>query len=235
VAQDTESSSVTGLPPMHSAYFTIAFCTLLTQLALVSLAPSGVATDSIDLLATIVLAWVGSGITGRKRDFWILLAVGCGAPLLDLVAPLAAAPFAVNVAKDILWLAFPLILAQRLFMVIYRADKITHQELSGAITVYLLIGIFFASLFELFHLFDPNAIQWGSNFSAGAREFGDFVYFSFVTMASVGYGDVAPASPLTRITVVFEAVVGLMYLAILIARFVTMHSVRARSGPSGNE
>jgi hypothetical protein len=184
----------------------------------------------VDLVATVVLAWAALCITGRKRDFWLLLAVGTAAPILDLVEPFASAPFAVNVAKDALWLLFPLVLAERLFVSIYNADKITQAELAGAISVYILVGLFFASLYELYHLFDPQAIQWGPNIVGGDPQFGDFVYFSFVTMASVGYGDVAPSSPLVRITVVFEAVIGLMYLAILVARFVSMHALRPGEG-----
>jgi hypothetical protein len=184
----------------------------------------------MDLVATVILAWAASQITDQKRDFWLLLAVGTAAPLLDLVEPLASAPFAANVVKDVVWLLFPLILAQRLFVTIYGADKITHAELAGAISVYMLIGLFFASVYSLIHLFDTQAIQWGSNFAVGDREFGDFLYFSFVTMASVGYGDVAPSSSLARIVVVMEAVIGLMYLAILVARVVTIHTARLGEG-----
>jgi hypothetical protein len=204
---------------------------LIVQLTLVSLVREHSVIYGVELIATLLLAWASSHITGQKRDFWLLLAVGTAAPLLDLVEPWTTAPFAVNVLKDVIWLLFPLILAQRLFVTIYGADKITHAELAGAISVYLLTGIFFASLYELYHLFDPQAIQWGPNFAASDPVFGDFVYFSFVTMASVGYGDVAPASSLARITVVLEAVTGLMYLAILVARFVTMHTGRPGDRP----
>jgi hypothetical protein len=219
----------TGVPTPRWWPFRVTFLVLTGQLILVSLASGHSAVDAVDLVATVLLAWTASLITGQRRDFWLLLLVGVTAPLLDLVEPWASAPFAVNVVKDVIWLLFPLILAQRLFVTIYGADEITLEELAGAISVYFLIGIFFASLFELYYLFDPNAIQWGANFAGGDPEFGDFVYFSFVTMASVGYGDVAPASALARITVVMEAVVGLMYLAILVARFVTMHT--GRPGP----
>lgn len=225
-----QDRSLTGGRSTLRSHFHVAFITLSVQLTLVSLAPQHSVVDGVNLIATVVLAWAASHITGKKRDFWLLLAVGTAAPLLDLVEPLASAPFAVNVLKDVIWLLFPLVLAQRLFVTIYGADEITHAELAGAISVYMLIGLFFASLFELYHLFDPESIQWGPNFAGGDPEVGDFVYFSFVTMASVGYGDVAPASSLTRITVVMEAVVGLMYLAILVARVVAMHTGRPGEG-----
>lgn len=204
---------------MASRYHAILGLTV-GQLVFVEVVASPILVDGGDLVITAAVAWTLGQITGRRSDFWFLLIIGWTAPVLDMVAPWEAAPVAINAVKTALWLLFPAFLAQRLFVTIYDADAITHEEISGAISVYLLIGLVFANLYELLAIIEPTAIQWGPNFGDGVRTFADYVYFSFVTMAGVGYGDVAPASQLVRAAVVAQAITGLMYIAILIARFV---------------
>ena len=62
------------------------------------------------------------------------------------------------------------------------------------------------------------------NTSLLTRSFGDLLYYSFVTLGTVGYGDVTPASPAARSLSLIEAVVGIMYVATMIARFVSIQT-----------
>ncbi len=93
-------------------------------------------------------------------------------------------------------------------------DRVTRQTIIGAITVYLQIGVALT--------FVVMAIDnWGGFFETTPRSTA-YVYFSFVTITTVGYGDLSPYSDVARMVSLAFAVIAQMYLVIVIARLVTM-------------
>lgn len=204
---------------------------LILQLGMLTLDLPGRWTDVGSLVLAPLLAVLLAGITGRRRDLWILLVLGITPPLLDLVLPWHSSSLPLNLLKVGLWSIGPAYLATRLFATIYYAHPVRHHELAGAVSIYLLLAYFFAGLYEALYLYDPTSLWFGTPFDAGSIGFGEILYFSFVTLATLGYGDVAPAHPATRAIAVAEAIMGLLYMAILVARFVslmTMHEPRTR-------
>jgi hypothetical protein len=100
--------------------------------------------------------------------------------------------------------------------------RVTTNTLSGAVNVYLLTAFFWASLFSALEVLHPGSFTPGL---ASIAEIGDglqqhFLYFSLVTMSTLGYGDVAPVSTAARSLATLEAVFGQLYLAILLGRLV---------------
>lgn len=91
----------------------------------------------------------------------------------------------------------------------YRA--VTMQVVLGLLTVYLLLGLLFADAFLL-----VDEIGRGF-FTSGAQDRSSFVYFSFVTLATVGYGDLVPAEGLPRALAVLEAIMGQLYMVTVVA------------------
>jgi len=91
--------------------------------------------------------------------------------------------------------------------------KITLDTVAAAISAYLLIGLFFGLLFQVLDL------SGGSSFFAGdpTVDSGDYVYFSMVTLATVGYGDLTPGNGLGRGLATSEAVIGQLYLVTTLA------------------
>ena len=204
---------------------------LVLQLGMLTLDIPGRWTDVGSLVLAPLMAVLLAGITGRRRDLWILLVLGFTPPLLDLVVPWHSSGLLLNLLKVTLWSAGPVFLATRLFSTIYYADPVRHHELAGAISIYLLLAYFFAGLYEAVYLYDPTSLWFGSSFADASIGFGEILYFSFVTLATLGYGDVAPAHPATRAIAVAEAIMGLLYMAVLVARFVslmTLHEPRTR-------
>lgn len=192
------------------------------QLVMLSLDMPGRWTDLANLAFAPLLATLLYRITARRRDFWVLLLLAGSASALDLVLSWHSSPLALNLFKVSLWCAAPAFLAWRVFVTIYDADPVRHHELAGAVSIYLLLAYVFANLFEALYLYDPSTLQFGGNFAGQDIGFGELLYFSFVTLATLGYGDVAPAHPATRAVAVAEAVTGLLYMAILVARFVSL-------------
>ncbi|MEO2168241.1 MAG: 3-deoxy-7-phosphoheptulonate synthase, partial [bacterium] len=102
-----------------------------------------------------------------------------------------------------------------------------HDTIVGGICVYLLLGLCFAISFMLIAELAPTAfslaaeLQW----DAGDRKL-DFLYFSFVTLTTLGYGDIAPHGDLAQMLCVAEALIGQLYLAVFVARLVAQHLAR---------
>ncbi len=107
--------------------------------------------------------------------------------------------------------------------------EITGNKIIGAICIFLLLGLIWATLYLLLLEIDPATFNnisdasWQDNFSK-------IVYFSFVTMTTLGYGEITPALPLARFLAYLEAIMGLFYIAIMVASLV---GVRIASLPAG--
>jgi hypothetical protein len=98
-------------------------------------------------------------------------------------------------------------------------QQVSGETIAGAVCIYVLIGMIFA-------LFDYGLqLVSGSPFFAESGHHGipDFAYFSYITMTTVGYGDLTPASGLPRTMSVFDALVGQIFLVVLVARLVSMY------------
>lgn len=120
-------------------------------------------------------------------------------------------------------------------LVVYRTSvfskgRMTGDRVAGAIAVYLLLGLLWALVYGMVAAIDVDAFKGLAPFSleeSGAQQ--EFIYFSFVTLTTLGYGDMSPVSPFARTLAWFEAVFGQLYLAVTIARLVSLevtHSAR---------
>ncbi|RNC68264.1 MAG: two pore domain potassium channel family protein [Desulfuromonadales bacterium] len=101
--------------------------------------------------------------------------------------------------------------------------QITRHRVQGAIAVYLLFGITWSIVYQLFDLSLPGAftLPAAHHLDATARQ-ETFTYFSFVTLTTLGYGDVTAIHPTARMFVIMEALMGQLYPATLLARLVSL-------------
>ncbi len=95
---------------------------------------------------------------------------------------------------------------------------VTLNELYGAISGYILIGIFFACIYGLSEMLLPNAFFFSRGGGQGLMS--TYVYFSFVVQATAGFGDITAISPFVRSFVTLEMILGVTYLAVLIGRLI---------------
>ncbi len=105
-----------------------------------------------------------------------------------------------------------------LALVFLRRGPITTRRIEGAIAVYLLLGFTWAQAYELLALWHPGAFT-GAVDGEGSLP---WTYYSFVTLTTMGYGDIMPVHPLARAGAVLEALTGQLYLTILLARLVSL-------------
>ena len=160
--------------------------------------------------ATLILALRAAGI---RRHVIGLVAI----PLtIAVVAAVVAAGQGADVAQGLVALINACILAGMpiaIFVDIHRTHAITPHLIMGLLCVYLLIGIFFSAVYRAIGHFDsapffaqttdPNAV--------------DFLYFSFVTLTTVGFGDLTAARDLGRTLAMIEAFTGQLYLVTIVA------------------
>ena len=89
----------------------------------------------------------------------------------------------------------------------------------GAIVLYLLLGVMSAVAYAMLDTLVPHAFDGRDDSGAGLA---DWAYFSFVTLTTVGYGDITPVARAARSMAMLEALVGQLYPAIIIARLVSL-------------
>jgi len=106
----------------------------------------------------------------------------------------------------------------------------------GGISVYLLIAITFALVYGLIDFLDPAAFSFGVVQEANAARFpgrdgfAELIYFSFVTLTTLGYRDFVPVASVARSASALEAVIGQIYLAVFVARLVGLHMRQNQPG-----
>ena len=118
-----------------------------------------------------------------------------------------------------------LIIAVTLGIVVARAvfgeGRITYHRIVGAILLYLLIAVTFATLFAFVGLSISDAFK-GIAFEDDSALASSLFYLSFVTLTSTGYGDIVPVHPLARSLCNIESIIGQLYPATILARLVTL-------------
>jgi hypothetical protein len=113
---------------------------------------------------------------------------------------------------------------------IFTSRQVTYNTLCASLCIYLLLGLVWALGYAVVHQLDPAAFYSSVPLSDGALEFRagkgqstGVLYFSFVTLTTLGYGDVVPISPIARTLASLEAITGQLYLTVLVARLVGLH------------
>lgn len=127
---------------------------------------------------------------------------------------------------------FALVTWVLLHRILSATTHVTGELIAGSIAVYLLLGIAFAYLFALVELHSPGAFAFADR--AGHAD-PDFYYYSLVTLTTLGYGDITPLAPMARGLAALEAVIGPVYLTVLVARLVGMHISGGSDTPGGQQ
>ena len=119
---------------------------------------------------------------------------------------------------------------------IFRSDQVTLDTIFAAVVTFVLLAFTYCQLYQLLLVFDPHAFKLPSAVPSNPYRFfqNDMIYFSLVTITTLGYGDIVPVSPIARMVGVVEAITGHFYVAILVAWLVGMFiSQSLRSSQQG--
>jgi voltage-gated potassium channel Kch len=166
---------------------------------------------------SILFGFGGYAVTRSRRRGALVLALALS-PLLLQAAGRFTEGGRWDAASAVAACAFSVTLAVLVAARVMRDGPITVHHIVGAVAIYLLIGIAFGEATRAMGLLDPAAYA-----SASGRVFdrAELYYFSFVTLTTVGYGDITPVHPFARSLAMLEALTGQLFPAILIARLVS--------------
>jgi hypothetical protein len=210
--------------------YTVLFYALLLALCIVPvLRLAGLPDWPVELVLAACL--LGAGVAAVE-DHRRHLLIGAIATLV--LARLAGLTFgwgtSFTEASSVGWLAIALFAAAGAVRFMFRRGARRGEQICAALSAYLLVGIFMGVLYAGIGARTPEAfLVLGVPASPGNFDLGTAIYFSFVTLATLGYGDIVPAVELTRGLAIVQAVGGQLYLAVLVASLVGV----ARSTSSG--
>jgi Ion channel len=156
----------------------------------------------------------------------LILAIALAIPALvqRIVLPRADAS-ALITFNIVLSFLFDVVIVVVIFRHVFARETPNSETIFGALCIYLLVGFSFASVYGLISAFQPHAffLDPHANLHAVPDRF-DFIYYSFGTMTSLGAPGITPVSGHARSITVLEAILGVLYLAVLIARLMGAYS-----------
>lgn len=229
---------VTGLKQaLRHQHFVLLFVALLAFI-LVQPFFEGVGRQGVlALFTSFVLIAAMVAVSSSVALFAIGMALGL--PLFVALWAVALSSFGANLPDrlmhkaDVLQAAsgaaFHGYIALLMFRQVAQARHVNLNTLSGAACIYLLAGVSWAFAYALVHLGDDAAFQIAEPLAeAESMSVQLFVYFSFTTLTTLGYGDMSPVNPVARALANLEAVFGVLFTTIVIARFVGVYLTEAR-------
>lgn len=192
------------------------------------------ALEVLFILALLSAIWDLTGI--ERTDRWV---IGVGS--VAIISRLAIA----LVQPPPLWLSVGAVGATvALFAItiwaisrhVFRQQSVTADTIRGAICVYLLLGFIWTMLYLVVFAYDPSAFPALDPSGDAAGVYASLQYFSFVTLTTLGYGDITPAGLIARQIAMAEAIVGQLFIAVAIAWLVGMYRGEdERRGPPSGE
>jgi predicted neutral ceramidase superfamily lipid hydrolase len=168
---------------------------LLAACLLAAILPVGAVRKRPYLLVAIAVVWLARLVTAWL-DHRVLSEIALGLwTLIGLFAAVAALRFAIG------------------------ATRVDEEHLYAALSAYLLAGIYLGLSYWVLEQMKPGTFSFPGQFSQASA-----IYFSFVTLATLGYGDIVPRADVARGIAIVEGVGGQLFLAVLVARLVSLYS-----------
>jgi Ion channel len=209
---------------------TLLLCLLVLDVFVIpfALVPSGflvrMARDG--LLSLILLSGIAA-VSDNRRQYVpvacaaaIAIAIRCTSWILPLDR--------ISGLLDITALLSLAILGAVVGIKVFGPGRGTFDRILGAVALYILIGVVWAEAYQLVNNHLPLAY---SGIPHESKPYGraTWLYFSFVTLTTVGYGDITPVVPFARSLAILEALIGQLYPAIVLARLVSLHAASTGS------
>jgi multisubunit Na+/H+ antiporter MnhF subunit len=195
------------------------------------------------LLATVLIA-AALAVSDDQRHSRLTLALAGTCLILTMLAQLTESS-SLRIAQELLTIGFLIHVIRLIVRRLFRQKLVDYDTIAASLCGYILIGVTFAVVFSLVMDIDDSALSMAQSGPSSklAIHFGDqhtatAIYFSFVTLTTLGYGDITPVSMPARMLTTAEALIGQLYLVTLVARLVGLHistEMETRHSDAGNQ
>ncbi len=211
---------------------------------------------TVAVLFDLMLLSAVNAVCLSRKTMIVAVSLAVPAALFSLVSAVVRAP-SVHVINNLLAVVFVALVIVLVLDFLFRTRRVDVNMICASLCVYLLMGVVWASLYSLCEAFQPNSFIYAyadevdptsedeidptradeidpTRMAFGAEKSLIPLYYSFVTLTTLGYGDWVPISPPAMILAILEAVVGQIYLTVLVARLVGLHIVHVTTRSSGD-
>ena len=174
----------------------------------------------IDILWSAIFISAIYAVSQKKHH--ILIAVLLALPMLGSIwTKYFVQHKALLVVGSLCGAAFFLFAIIQMLIFIYSHKEVTRDLIIGAAVVYLFMALMWTFIFVVVEILHPGSFNLPEGVDIAATR--QFVYYSFVTLTTLGYGDITPITPLARSLCILEAVIGQLYLVVQVAWLVGVH------------
>jgi hypothetical protein len=163
--------------------------------------------------ALAVILILGMVVVNRNL-FLVLAAFYLGVCVLNLSAHYFRPDWqeALGIFTDVMHCFALIVLFKKLLSFLFKIKQVSSEHVKAGIAIYFLMGILWGFLYRILFYFNPSSFIFSNPGS------GNLFYFSYVTLASLGYGDITPASGIAQMLAVMEVTLAQIYIAVFISR-----------------
>lgn len=191
--------------------------------------PHSITHYLLDAVAVLVMISGVYTVADRRRVlFWCVIGFALFSFVLQLL-PYAYLNRSVLLLNNLSTMLFLIVVTGAVLYRVLRKGPVTAHRIQGAIAVYLMLGLIWAMAYSLIYISDPSSFDLGRSFEGmddlmgiHTRGMSRLIYFSFVTMTTLGYGDITPQSELADNLAILQALTGQIYLVVIMARLVSL-------------
>ncbi|KPJ78585.1 MAG: hypothetical protein AMJ54_02915 [Deltaproteobacteria bacterium SG8_13] len=182
---------------------------------------------ALDIFFSLILLTAIYAVSNQKQHLFIALALGV--PMFTFVWLNKFFPAGwLKIGANVLTALFFGYALLRLLTYIFTESRVTRNVIYAAIIVYLFMGLLWADIYQLLYYLQPGSFEIAGIQTNNPDRV--LVYYSYVTLTTLGYGDISPLTDLAGSLAILEAIIGQLYLTVLVARLVALHIAHSGSG-----
>jgi hypothetical protein len=218
---------------IRNRYTALLIVIVAMMLVLPLIARDELAIFSMKVAVSVILVF---GIyVGRRMRRDLIVGAALAIPVLvGRWLPQYATDLRMFLAIDILTAAFLFYITIMILAQVLTSSRVTLDTIAGAMCSYCLVGLAWAFVYRVMYVTNPHAFVFApgsfhifENDTRSEPQLMNFAYYSFATLTTTGFGDVTPAVGVSRAISVLEAVAGQFFIAILIARLVSLEIIHS--------
>ena len=174
-----------------------------------------------------------SGVAAISTTWYLRTGAGMvalAAIVLEWMSRLYPESVPLQTASNVVSLLYFILLTLVVMRHVFQEGPVTSARVQGAVAAYILVGVTWSIIYRLIDVQLPDAFNLtraAAGQAINVREH-ELTYFSFVTLTTLGYGDITPAHPIARIFVIIEALIGQLFPATLLARLVSLATMEKK-------